>query len=304
MAAPFGQQAGNDPESTAAPPAVPGWIRGLALLPLGFWYAFARLLAWIAALVNHRGHVVQPNLQIAFPERDARSIRELTRQFYWGYAQVLVELVKAARMSPQEMRQRVTVAGLGPLRQALDGGRPVIVLAAHQCNWEWLLLGLCSELGYPVDAAYKPLINPWADQAMLAIRSRFGARLVPAQNLLGDILARRKLARAIAINADQEPVQSENKHWLRFLNRDSAFYTGPEEIARATRYPVWFLKIRRVSLGVYAAEAVPLWDAVEKLASGELTERYAALAEQQIRAAPADWPWSHKRWKLQRSLYG
>jgi KDO2-lipid IV(A) lauroyltransferase len=284
-------------------PTVPAWIRWLALLPFGFWYAFARLLAWIAVLVHHRGHVVQPNLRIAFPERDAQSIRKLTADFYWGYAQVLVELVKSARLSPEDLQRRVTVAGLAPLREVLAGGRPVIVLAAHQCNWEWLLLGLCGELGYPVDAAYKPLINPWADQAMIAIRSRFGARLVPAPYLLGDILRRGKIARAIAINADQEPVQSENKHWLSFLNRDSAFYTGPEEIARATRYPVWFLKIRRVSLGVYAAEAVPLWDAVEKLAPGELTERYAALAEQQIRAAPADWPWSHKRWRLQRNLY-
>ena len=26
--------------------------------------------------------------------------------------------------------------------------------------------------------------------------------------------------------------------------------------------------------------------------------------EEQIRAAPADWPWSHKRWKLKKPLYG
>jgi lauroyl/myristoyl acyltransferase len=25
--------------------------------------------------------------------------------------------------------------------------------------------------------------------------------------------------------------------------------------------------------------------------------------EEQIRAAPADWPWSHKRWKLKKSVY-
>ncbi len=283
---------------------VPGWIRGLATLPFTFWYAVASLLAWIAVLTAHRGHVVQPNLKIAFSDRDTDGIRALTRDFYQGYAQVLVELIKAARMSPEDIRQRVTVTGLEPLRAILASGRPVIVLAAHQCNWEWLLLALCGQLGYPVDAAYKPLVNPWADRAMIAIRSRFGARLVPAQNLLGDILQRRKIARAIAINADQEPVQSDNKHWLRFLNRDSAFYTGPEEIARATRYRVWFLKIRRERRGHYAVEAVPMWDANEKLAAGELTERYAALVEQQIRAAPSDWPWSHKRWRLQRGLYG
>jgi len=27
------------------------------------------------------------------------------------------------------------------------------------------------------------------------------------------------------------------------------------------------------------------------------------MVEEQIRAAPADWPWSHKRWKLKKPLY-
>ena len=36
---------------------------------------------------------------------------------------------------------------------------------------------------------------------------------------------------------------------------------------------------------------------------GALTERYARLVEAQIQASPADWPWSHKRWKLKKSLY-
>jgi lauroyl/myristoyl acyltransferase len=26
--------------------------------------------------------------------------------------------------------------------------------------------------------------------------------------------------------------------------------------------------------------------------------------ERQIREAPPDWPWSHKRWKLKKSVYG
>ncbi len=41
----------------------------------------------------------------------------------------------------------------------------------------------------------------------------------------------------------------------------------------------------------------------EKLKPGEITERYARLVETQIRSAPADWPWSHKRWKLKKSVY-
>jgi lauroyl/myristoyl acyltransferase len=28
------------------------------------------------------------------------------------------------------------------------------------------------------------------------------------------------------------------------------------------------------------------------------------MVEDQIREFPADWPWSHKRWKLKKPLYG
>jgi KDO2-lipid IV(A) lauroyltransferase len=51
-------------------------------------------------------------------------------------------------------------------------------------------------------------------------------------------------------------------------------------------------------------EFVPLAGAGEQLPPGEFTTRYARLVEAQIREAPADWPWSHKRWKLKKPLYG
>ncbi len=51
--------------------------------------------------------------------------------------------------------------------------------------------------------------------------------------------------------ADQEPTTSEHKHWTRFLNRDTAFYMGAEEIARVTKYPAFFVGMKRVKRGYY-----------------------------------------------------
>jgi KDO2-lipid IV(A) lauroyltransferase len=103
--------------------------------------------------------------------------------------------------------------------------------------------------------------------------------------------------------ADQEPTKSEHKHWTRFLNRDTAFFLGAEEIARVTRYPVFFAAMRRTARGRYLMEFTNLAAAGETTAAGELTEHYARLVEAQIRASPPDWPWSHKRWRLKKSLY-
>ena len=112
-----------------------------------------------------------------------------------------------------------------------------------------------------------------------------------------------RLVRAVAMVADQEPTTSERKHWTRFLNRETAFYMGPEEIARVTRFPAFFIGLRRLARGQYEMQLTPLAAPGEALAPGELTERYVAMVEAQIRAAPPDWPWSHKRWKLKKNLY-
>jgi KDO2-lipid IV(A) lauroyltransferase len=135
---------------------------------------------------------------------------------------------------------------------------------------------------------------------MHAIRTRFGAHLVPAKELLADLLQRRHIVRGIAMLADQEPTTSDHKHWVRFLGRDTAFYMGPEQMARATRYGALFVALRRTSRGNYEVEFMPLAGAGEQLAPGEFTSRYAWLVEQEIRAAPGDWTWGHRRWKLQR----
>jgi KDO2-lipid IV(A) lauroyltransferase len=88
------------------------------------------------------------------------------------------------------------------------------------------------------------------------------------------------------------------------LNRETAFYMGAEEIARVTRYPAFFVGMRRLQRGYYQIDVQPLTRDGETLTTGEMTERYARLVEAQIRAAPPDWPWSHKRWRLKKGLYG
>jgi Kdo2-lipid IVA lauroyltransferase/acyltransferase len=268
-------------------------------------FAFARFLAFLAWRVfPYRQHVVRANLTKSFPDWDEATLQKVMRDYYRGFADVLVEIIKTVRISAEELRRRVSVVGLERAQEALAGGSSVLFLASHQCNWEWMLQMLVVNLGYPVDAAYKPLINPWAEREMLILRSRLGARMIPAQNLLGDIFKRGKVARGIALLADQEPKTSERYYWTQFLNRETAFFLGPEEIARAMKCPVFFIGMRRTGRGRYEMQITPLASGKERLESGVLTERYARAIETQILASPPDWPWSHKRWKLKKSLYG
>jgi Kdo2-lipid IVA lauroyltransferase/acyltransferase len=299
----------DNPHTSAAPPPVTParsawWARLLSRLPLSVLYSLASCLGWLAFRVfPYRDHLVRENLGKAFPDLDEGQLRALIRGYYRGFAQMLVEIIKSVSMPADEIRRRVRIVNLDAARALLAQGQPVLLVAAHQSNWEWMLLALSLELGYPLDAAYKPLIDNWAEREMKKVRTRFGSRLVPAKELLPDIIKRRGVVRAVAMVADQEPTTSEHKYWTRFLNRDTAFYMGPEEIARVTRFPVFFLAMRRTARGYYEMEFQPLSAAGQTLPAGALTEAYVRKVEQQIHAAPSDWPWSHKRWKLKKSLY-
>jgi Kdo2-lipid IVA lauroyltransferase/acyltransferase len=297
---------GGTPTATPTPAAAPPlwWARLVARVPLSVLYGLASGVGWLTfRFFPYRKQLVRENLSKAFPAFGERQLREVMRRYYLGFAEMLMEIIKSVRMPADELRRRVRILNLEAPRALLAQGQSVLLVAAHQCNWEWMLLALSIELGYPVDAAYKPLVNDWAEREMKKVRTRFGSRLVPAKELLPDILKRREVVRAVAMVADQEPTTSEHKYWTHFLGRDTAFYMGPEEIARVTRFPVFFIAMRRIARGHYEMEFQPLATGGHIGPSGALTERYARVVEQQIHAAPPDWPWSHKRWKLKRSVY-
>ena len=282
----------------AVTPRPSWWVRLLAALPLPALHALGGVFAFLAHRVfPYRPKVVRENLSRAFPALDAAGLRTLTRDYYRGYGDVMVEIVKSASIEPAELTRRLRLVNLPALQAPLKEGTPVVLTAAHQCNWEWILLSLSLQLGHPLDAAYKPLTDAWADREMLALRGRFGARMVAADDMMRDLIARRRQPRVIALVADQEPVASERRHWTRFLNRDTAFFMGPEVIARTLKHPVFFVAIKRTGRGCYEASFEPLWTPGDDSPPG-ITERFARRVERQIREAPADWPWSHKRWRL------
>ena len=137
-----------------------------------------------------------------------------------------------------------------------------------------------------------------------SVRSRFGARLVPAKELLADFIKRRGVVRAVAMNADQAPVSTDKRYWTQFLGQDTAFYVGAEQIARAMRLPIVYAGVQRVRRGYYSVEFKCLWDGREAVEPNAVTERYARACEIDVLKRPADWLWSYRRWRLKKPLYG
>jgi Kdo2-lipid IVA lauroyltransferase/acyltransferase len=280
-------------------------VKFLSRLPMWALYAFAGFLYFLAYyVVRHRHQVIRDQIAQVFPAASEAERTAIHKQFLKNFCDVLVEVLKSASLSAADLSARIRIINLELARDYLEAGRSIMLVTSHLCNWEWLLQGIALQLGYPLDAAYKPLHDQWAEKLMLGIRSRFGARLVPAKELLADFLQRRTIVRAVAMNADQAPVSTDKRYWTQFLGHDTAFYVGAEQIARGMRLPVLYVVMRRTQRGRYEVEFKTLWDGRETAGPNAITERYARACEVDVLASPADWLWSYRRWRLKKPLYG
>jgi KDO2-lipid IV(A) lauroyltransferase len=280
-------------------------LKLLSRLPWAALYAFSAFLYFLAYyVVRHRRHVIREQLEKVYPTLSPAERDHIHKQFLRNYCDVMVEILKSVSMSEEEMRRRMHVKNGELARRYLDAGHSIMFMTSHLGNWEWLLHGVTLQLGFPVDAAYKPLHEAWAERLMLKVRSRFGARLVPAKELLADFFRTRGVVRALGMNADQAPISTDQRYWTQFLGQDTAFFVGAEQIARAMRLPILYAQVQRVRRSHYEVEFLPLWDGRETIDANQVTERYARACEAAVFKSPADWLWSYRRWRLKKPLYG
>jgi KDO2-lipid IV(A) lauroyltransferase len=242
--------------------------------------------------------VVRDNLQRSFPEWSAAQQRAARREFARRQGELAAEVFYAEQIDAAELRARVSLVNPQVVASAAPP-RPVVLVGAHHGNFEWMLLRMSLEFGDRLIGLYKPMRQPRIDDRMKAMRSRFGARLVPAKSILRE-LANFREAAAIGMIADQVPRTSPEKHWVTFLGQDTAFFMGPELLGRALRSQVVLVKMKRLARGRYELEFEALNEPGEKLPGGEITSRYARGLEAWIREDPPGWWWSHRRWKLRR----
>jgi Kdo2-lipid IVA lauroyltransferase/acyltransferase len=282
-------------------------------LPLPVLYELSRALFRGAYYVfRWRRPLAAANLRNAFPEKTESERAAILKQSYRNLADLIVETLYGYGASAADMRTRVRIENPELMKQYSEQGRSVVLLAAHFCNWEWLLLSAGVQLGIPIDAVYKPQKVAAFDRFLREGRSRFGGNPIPADNFMFEVMKRKGKARAYALVADQTPQKQEEKHWSHFLNQDTAFFVGADKIARILDAPVLFVAMRRERKGYYSARldllAAPPYPRhpdrdADRATGAEIIERYVRALEDEIRASPADWLWIERKWKYAKPLY-
>ena len=281
------------------------WVKACALLPMGVLYVFSDALSFIIYRVaRYRLKVVRRNMRHAFPDKTEQERRELERRFYRHFADYIVETIKLAGISHEELLRRSQLLNPEMVKPLLAQGHTSLILVmGHYGNWEWFT-GFPSCFGGDLNVyqIYRPLNNKAFDKLFIFLRTRFGAFGIKKKEVVREVvrLTREKQPSLFVFIADQTPSRANLHYWTTFLNQESAMLTGPERLAVKLNVPVIYADVRQERRGHYTVDFQLITDHPRELPENQITEDYTRRMEQTILRDPANWLWTHKRWKYKK----
>lgn len=268
-----------------------------------FWllYILSDGLAFLLrAVVGYRKTVVDENLLRAFPEKSAAERAEIARQSYRNLTDVTLETLKSYTLSLEEIKRRCPPRNPELVNQYLDRGQSVMLSGSHYNNWEYTGISMPPVFHGTAVTAYKPITNPWIDAYVNRTRERTGMVMISMESTFAAIRQRERegLRSVYILLSDQSPSSRKSAQWVDFLGQKTASLPGMDVLARKFKLPVLYYHIRRLRRGFYAVEYSEICSDPAAAAEADITRAYAARLEAAIREQPANWLWSHKRWKM------
>jgi KDO2-lipid IV(A) lauroyltransferase len=247
--------------------------------------------------MEYRRSLVEKHLAQAFPEKNPTARKAIEKDFYQLFADWMMEVSFMYAQDWEAVRERFEIKNLSLFHEAHARGKSVIVAMGHQFNWEWGGWIVRKDTAAPILCVYLPLKDVVFDTLFLRMRGRYGSHML-AQGQMGLRLARmRTTTHTLILMADQSPSDLERAVWLPFLNRLTAWHGGLSRAAHLGNYRVLFVEIRRLERHQYAAYPVLLSDEPRALSAEALTRLYVEHLEASLRRDPANWLWTHNRWK-------
>ena len=293
-----------------------GVLRLFGSMPLKVHYAISGFLAWIIGDVfRYRRDVVSFNLARCFPEKTTKELKALRKDSYRHFADIVVEAVWfGACRNPERLRKARIVSIANPeLALDLFGKAPgMAVLYSHCGNWE--LYGGIENYNYTDGkipfteqnfcVVYKETNSRTTDAVLrenrvAPLKDRDGFEgYVETKELVRYALRHRDDKKVYNINTDQRPYVSSNANVpVRFLGLDTESMTGAAAIARKLGMAVCYLTMRIEERGHYILEYKPICEDASKMTAQEIMQQYYSYLEEDIRKQPANYLWTHKRFR-------
>ena len=276
-------------------------LRFVSWLPLSWvraFGAFAATLIWWCRGNDRR--IAEINLKLCFPSMPDSERRALARQALTATTRTMAEL-GWVWLRPRDA-QALTRGNIPQFQAALDGDRPVVILAPHLGNWEVLNFWL-SEHAH-MHALYMPSGIERFDNLVQRSRESLGNTVHPAtlRGVASLMRAMKKKHEITGILPDQVP-ERNNGRFADFYGHPA--WTGPlpVRLIQETNAIAFMAFAKRLPDGHFQ---IIMQEPDEDIYSDDVDTALAAMnrsIEKLIALAPEQYLWSYKRFRRSPGIY-
>jgi KDO2-lipid IV(A) lauroyltransferase len=199
----------------------------------------------------------------------------------------VLELLKAASQSNEDIVTRIALHGESNIDHALSAGKGLILTTYHTGNWE--LAGLALALrGYPITTVAGEQLRPGWSEQVKRVKERFGVRMVRTGGEIRTLYGDLRSNRAIVLHIDGDVFTGG--YDVSFLGQSVTVPRGPAHLSRVLSCPLSLAYCRRSRgnrLDVTVEPAVtPPTDAAGEI---RLTQTLMTRIEKCIVEDPGQW---------------
>ncbi|MGZ3693164.1 MAG: lysophospholipid acyltransferase family protein [Bdellovibrionota bacterium] len=272
----------------------------LSFFPRKIFLALGRVLGSVLFFFGFRRKVVTANIELAFPDQDARVSLALIREIYRQLGILFLEIFRSFFKFDDLLRRYADFEGEEHLTDALAQGKGVFVMTAHIGNWELLTISGPWRFLTSVTMVTKQLKPQWLHRIVEVTRHLLGVRMALEPKTMHEIIRALRRKEIVGFVMDQyagAPVGAR----VPFFGKAVGSHTALATLALRTGAPVVPAIAVRKPDGRYLIRFDPvlptLTDPDAELAVLLNTAAYVRHTEAWIREFPAQWLWIHKRWK-------
>ena len=275
-------------------------MRLVAKLPLSVLYILSDIIYPILYhVIRYRRRLVRENLTYSFPEKSKKEIIKIEKAFYRNLCDIFIEAFKCLNLSDEELRRRVEITNCELVERIAGEGKNVFMLLGHCGCWEWCQ-EVCVRYTNPKKSAeiYKHITSPYFSSLMHEIRSRWDTEQIEMKQTVRTMLRWSAEGEPFLCGfiMDQRP-DIKAKDCITFLNQQTWFARGAEEIAKKVNAELVYLDVVKLARGHYRMtfkEIKP--NEEDSKCTFPLTRTFWSLIEDTIKHQPEIWLWSHNRW--------
>jgi Kdo2-lipid IVA lauroyltransferase/acyltransferase len=274
-----------------------GLLALVAYLPIRFRLFFGALLGKLLYIfAKDRRYIVATNIKLCFPELNISEQEKLVKDCFIENGRGLVDTIVGWFRNPKHFQHMLEIKNQEVVNDALAKGNGVIILGAHYTTLDFSasLVSLQIDLA----ATYRPHKNALFDAFMLRGRLKNTNGVFDRYNIRGIIRHLRK--KNIIWYAPDQDYGEEHAVYAPFFGQQAATITAASRLAKINKSPVLLVRHHRNDITKkYEIEFYPFPEDYP----GENDVADATYLNQQlervIRLYPAQYMWTHKRFKTQ-----